>query len=119
MKGLNDKRLGYLYQAVTLGSVHAAADKLDVALSAVSRQISLLEQELATTLIERHRLGVTSTDAGDILLNYYRKSLSSKEACLAKLQAVKGLHRGHIKLAVGEGFVGDLMAGPLHLTPMS
>jgi DNA-binding transcriptional LysR family regulator len=112
-KQINDKRLGYLYQAVRMGSVRAAADQLNVAPSAVSRQISLLEQELAVTLMERHRSGVTATDAGDVLLKYYRQSLSSEEACLASLQALQGLHRGHIELAVGEGFVGDLMSGPL------
>lgn len=112
-KGINDKRLGYLYQAVRLGSVRAAADQLNIAPSAVSRQISLMEKELAVTLLERHCLGVTATDEGEVLLKYYRESLSSQEACLGKLQALKGLHRGHIELAVGEGFVGDLMLGPL------
>lgn len=113
IKQINDKRLGYLYQAVSLGSVRGAADKLNVAPSAVSRQISLLEQELATTLIERHRSGVAATEAGHIVLSYYRQSLSSEETCLAQLQALQGLHGGHIELAVGEGFVGDLMSGPL------
>jgi len=113
MKEINEKRVAYLYQAVSLGTVRAAADKLNVAPSAVSRQISLLEQELACTLIERHRKGVTPTEAGAIVLRYYRESLSSEETCLAKLEALQGLQRGHIKLAVGEGFIGDLMSGPL------
>ncbi|MCO4757342.1 MAG: LysR family transcriptional regulator [Oceanospirillaceae bacterium] len=113
MKDINEKRVAYLYEAVTMGSVRAAADKLNVAPSAVSRQIALLEEELAAILIERHRKGVTPTEAGDILLRYYRESLSCEEECIAKLQALQGLQRGHIKLAVGEGFVGDLMSGPL------
>lgn len=113
MKDINEKRLTYLYEAVILGTVRAAADKLNLAPSAVSRQIALLEEELACTLIERHRKGVNATEAGDILLRYYRDALSSEETCVAKLQALQGLSRGHIKLAVGEGFVGDLMSGPL------
>ncbi len=113
MKEINEKRVAYLYQAVTMGTIRAAADKLNVAPSAISRQISLLEEELAATLIERHRKGVSATESGDILLRYYRESLSCEEDCIAKLQALQGLQRGHIKLAVGEGFVGDLMSGPL------
>ena len=113
MKEIKEQRLAYLYEAVSLGTVRAAADKLNLAPSAVSRQIALLEEELACTLIERHRKGVTATEAGEILLSYYRQSLSSEETCLAKLQALEGLERGHIKLAVGEGFVSDLMSGPL------
>jgi DNA-binding transcriptional LysR family regulator len=55
MKDINEKRVKYLYEAVQQGTVRAAADKLNVSPSAVSRQIALLEEELATTLIERHR----------------------------------------------------------------
>jgi len=113
MKEINQKRVAYLYQAVSMGTVRAAADKLNIAPSAVSRQISLLEQELASTLIERHRTGVTATDAGKVVLKYYQELQSSEETCVAQLQALDGLHRGHITLVVGEGFVGDLMAGPL------
>ncbi|WP_272642379.1 helix-turn-helix domain-containing protein [Marinomonas mediterranea] len=36
MKDINDKRVMYFYEAVTLGTIRAAADKLDVAPSAVS-----------------------------------------------------------------------------------
>lgn len=113
MKEINQKRVIYLYEAVSMGSVRAAADKLNVAPSAISRQISLLEEELSTILIERHRKGVTATEAGNIVLKFYRESLSCEEACVADLHALQGLHRGHIKLAVGEGFVGALMSGPL------
>ena len=113
MAEINGKRLSYLYEAVTMGTIRAAADKLNIAPSAVSRQISLLEEELASKLIERHRKGVTPTESGSILLQFYRESLSAEEACISKLQAVLGLQRGHIKLAVGDGFIGDLMLGPL------
>lgn len=113
MKEINEKRVSYLYEAVSMGTVRAAADKLNIAPSAVSRQISLLEDELACTLIERHRKGVTPTEAGEIVLRFYRESLSNEETCISKLLALQGLQRGHIKLAVGEGFVGDLMSGPL------
>lgn len=113
IKAINQKRLAYLFEAVRLGTVRAAADKLNIAPSAVSRQIALLEEELACTLIERHRRGVTATEAGDVLLRYHRESLAFEEDCIAELQALQGLQHGHVKLAVGEGFVGDLMAGPL------
>ncbi len=113
MKEINGKRVSYLYEAVSMGTVRAAADKLYVAPSAVSRQISQLEEELARTLIERHRKGVTPTEAGEVVLRFYRETLSNEETCVSKLLALQGLQRGHIKLAVGEGFVGDLMSGPL------
>ncbi|ATX76500.1 LysR family transcriptional regulator [Reinekea forsetii] len=113
MKDINEKRVKYLYEAVQQGTVRAAADKLNVSPSAVSRQIALLEEELATTLIERHRTGVTVTEAGAVVLTYYRELRSHQEECLSKLNSLHGLQSGHINLAVGEGFVGDLMSDPL------
>ena len=64
MESIDDRRVKYLYEAVLAGSVRAAADKLDMNPSVVSRQISQLEAELAITLIERHGRGIRSTDAG-------------------------------------------------------
>lgn len=113
MKEIKEKRLSYLYEAVQLGTVRAAADKLNVAPSAVSRQISMLEEELATTLIERNRKGVRPTEAGQILLKFFREAMSHEQDCITQLQALSGLQHGRIDLAVGEGFVGDLMSEPL------
>lgn len=113
MKAIRDKRVAYLYEAVQMGTIRSAADKLNVAPSAVSRQITMLEDELAAPLIERSRKGVKPTEAGEVLLKYYREALSHEEECIGKLQALRGLKRGHIDLAVGEGFVSDLMSAPL------
>ncbi|VVD85165.1 LysR family transcriptional regulator [Pandoraea anhela] len=110
---INENRLSYLYEAVQCGTVRAAADRLDIAPSAVSRQIALLEAELAMPLIERHKRGVHLTQAGRLLMEYYREQRAHQEDLLAKLQEVRGLRRGHIRLAVGEGFVSDLMGAPL------
>jgi len=110
---INESRLSYLFEAVQCGTVRAAADRLDIAPSAVSRQIALLEAELALPLIERHKRGVHLTQAGRLLMEYYREQRAHQEDLLAKLQEVRGLRRGHIRLAVGEGFVSDLMGAPL------
>lgn len=37
MTEINGKRLSYLYEAVTMGTIQAAADKLNIAPSAISR----------------------------------------------------------------------------------
>lgn len=49
---------------VELGSIGKAAQKLDIGTSALSQQISKLESELATRLLQRSALGVTPTPAG-------------------------------------------------------
>jgi DNA-binding transcriptional LysR family regulator len=112
MSQVQDRRILYFFEAVRLGSVRAAADVLNVAPSAVSRQIGQLEQELGSPLLERHRRGVRPTEAGDRVLGYYRQRLTHQELLLDSLQALRGLQSGSVVLAVGEGFI-DGLAGPL------
>lgn len=101
---LVESRLIYFYEAVSLGSMRRAADKMKIAASAVSRQIKLLEQELGVILVERHRKGVVPTQAGLLLINFYRQQRSHKEDMMAELQLFKGLHKGSVSLVMGEGF---------------
>jgi len=110
---IDDRRVRYLYEAIVAGSVRAAADKLDMNPSVVSRQIAQLESELAIPLMERHGRGVKPTDAGQMLIEYFRQHRSHQDDLVAKLQEVRGLSRGHIDLVLGEGFVSDLMGEPL------
>lgn len=113
MEAIDDRRVRYLFEAVISGSVRAAADKLDMNPSVISRQIAQLEAELVVTLIERHGRGVKPTEAGEMLIDYYRQHQSHQGDLLVKLGELRGLARGHIDLVLGEGFVSDLMAEPL------
>jgi DNA-binding transcriptional LysR family regulator len=112
---LDDHRLRYLFEAVRLGSVRTAADALDVNPSVVSRQIAQLEKDLGITLIERLSRGVRATEAGELLVERFRKWEADREDTIAKLREIQGLQRGHVNIVLGEGFVSDLMAGPLDL----
>jgi LysR family tcuABC transcriptional regulator len=58
------RQLRYFVRAVELGSMGRAADDLGVVQSALSQQISRLEGELATRLLQRSARGVLPTDAG-------------------------------------------------------
>ncbi|KTT18044.1 LysR family transcriptional regulator [Pseudacidovorax intermedius] len=107
------RRVKYLYEAVVRGSVRAAADTLDMHASVVSRQIAKLEAELSMPLIERHGRGVKPTEAGELLVEYFRAQNSHQDDLLTKVQELRGLARGHIDLVLGEGFVSDLMAEPI------
>lgn len=112
MSGVQDRRILYFYEAVRTGTVRAAADTLNVAPSAVSRQIAQLELELGAPLLERHRRGVKPTEAGEKVLAYYRQRLTQQEVLIDSIQALRGLHSGSVHLAVGEGFIESL-AEPL------
>jgi DNA-binding transcriptional LysR family regulator len=111
---LDDNRLRYLFEAVRLGSVRAAADGLDVNPSVVSRQIGQLEKDLGVKLIERLSRGVRATEAGELLVQRFGQWSVDRNDTIAKLREIQGLQRGHIDIVLGEGFVSDLMSGPLN-----
>ncbi|MDX3905774.1 MAG: LysR family transcriptional regulator [Pigmentiphaga sp.] len=58
------RQLRYFVRVVELGSMGRAARELDLVPSALSQQISRLESELATRLLQRTATGVIPTDAG-------------------------------------------------------
>lgn len=111
---LNPGRIAYLFEAVRLGSIRAAADALNVNPSVVSRQIAALESDLGLALIERLGRGVRATAAGDLLVQRHRRWIADQDDTIAKLREIQGLKRGHLDLVLGEGFVSDLMSGPLN-----
>lgn len=113
MHTFHDSRARYLYEAVSNGSVRAAAEKLGIVPSAVSRQISLLEEEMGVALVERHRTGVVPTQAGQLILDYYRQHQSHQHDMLAKVDAVRGLRSGTVSIVSGEGFAQEMIDGPI------
>ena len=101
----SDIRLRYLYESARLGTMRAASDKLDVATSSVSRQISELESELGIALIEKSRRRIKLTDAGEASCMYYKEKLSHEEAFLSTIEELKSVRTGKILFAVSEAFV--------------
>ncbi len=65
------RQLRYFVRVVEQGSMSRAALDLDVVQSALSQQITRLESELATRLLQRTPRGVTPTEAG---LAFFREA---------------------------------------------
>lgn len=66
------KQIEYFVRVAELGSFTKASIALDVAQSALSRQVRLLEIELGKNFLIRNGRGVTLTDAGRVLLEHGR-----------------------------------------------
>lgn len=105
--------LRYLHEAAKLGSMRAAADKLGVAVSSISRQIAQLEAEAGIPLIEHGRRSVKLTEAGHLVMTFYGEQVAHREAFDLRLSDLKGLRAGRVQLVIGEGFVGEALSGVL------
>lgn len=99
----------YFLEVAKLGSIRRASQNLNVAASAISRQIILLEHEIGTPLLERLTRGVRLTDAGEILSRHLKESELNHELAIGWIQEIKGGRRGHVKVAAVEGLIGNFL----------
>ena len=106
---LQDTALRYFLEVAQVGSLTEASVRLHVATSAISRQISGLEQTLGTPLFERQPRGMVLTAAGEILAVHARRSRMDAEHALEGILALQGLRTGQVRLAVTEGFAGEFL----------
>lgn len=104
----------YFLCVAQLGSVRAASRQLNVAASAISRQILLLEGQLGISLFERQGRHLMLTEAGSVLLKSLKHLQVGHEEALTALTGFKDLKRGRIRIATVEsisvGILPDLVA---------
>ncbi|MBQ0937132.1 LysR family transcriptional regulator [Ideonella paludis] len=92
------RQLRYFVKVVEHGSFSQAAAALGVVTSALSQQISRLEGELATRLLQRTSKGVLPTDAG---LAFWRQAqLALRHADHAALAAQQARLSGHASVGL-------------------
>jgi DNA-binding transcriptional LysR family regulator len=96
--------LRYFLAVVRTGSVSAAAQRLRVAASAVSRQIANLERELDAALFERRPQGMILTQSGQSLAAYAQRLELESEQVVNEIRELHGAGRGLVRLGVTEGF---------------
>ncbi|CAH1670543.1 MULTISPECIES: LysR family transcriptional regulator [unclassified Chelatococcus] len=90
--------LRYLHQVARSGSIQKAAKELNVAASAIDRQILLLERELDVELFERLPRGMRLTAAGDALVTLARRWRDDERRVAADIKQLQGVDQGHVRL---------------------
>lgn len=73
-------QLKTLIHVAELGSLSKAAQRLNIAQPALSRQIRLLEQELGVLLFDRHGRGMITTEVGRDIVEHAAKVMAELEA---------------------------------------
>ncbi|MEK9952194.1 MAG: LysR substrate-binding domain-containing protein [Curvibacter sp.] len=106
------KQLEYFVRVAELGSFTRAAGVLNIAQPALSRQVRLLEVELRQNLLLRNGRGVTTTEAGKLLLEHGRGILHQVERAREDLGRVRGALAGRVALGLPPS-IAKMMTVPL------
>ncbi len=101
--------LRYLREVARCGSVRRAAQTLNVASSAVNRQILKLETELGVRLFDRLPSGMRLTPAGEILLRHVHQTLQGYERSLADIDGLRGIRSGHVRISTLDSLLFDVL----------
>ena len=92
------RQLRYFVKICELRSMGRAALELDLATSALSQQISRLESELSTRLLQRSSTGVTPTDAGLAFLQQAQLTLRHADEAVRAAQQAR--LAGHVSIGL-------------------
>lgn len=98
----------YVLAVAQTGSIRSAAEYLNIAPSAVDRQIINAEQELGVKLFERLPHGMRPTSAGEHLVYNLRRWTREFDSVQSQIEGLQGLQGGRVTVAVGEAFA-DLL----------
>ncbi|HET8727306.1 MAG TPA: LysR family transcriptional regulator [Alphaproteobacteria bacterium] len=104
-------KLRVFHAVAEAGSFTHAGDKLNLSQSAVSRQISALEESLNVPLFHRHARGLILTEQGELLYKTARDVFSKLSMTEAQLTESRELARGPLKVTTTIAF------GSTWLTP--
>ena len=93
------------------GSFAAAARRLGITKSAVSKRIGALEARLGAQLFHRSTRSISLTEAGELYLAHAVQALGSAQEAEDAVTALQGDPVGHLKLSAPMSF------GQLHVAP--
>jgi DNA-binding transcriptional LysR family regulator len=102
-------KVGYFLAVAELGSIRAASRELNIASSAINRQILQLEEIMGQPLFERVGRGLVLSEAGDILARHLKTVLHGFDDTLGSIDSLKGLQSGTVRVATVESVSVDLL----------
>jgi DNA-binding transcriptional LysR family regulator len=96
-------KLKVFHAAAEAGSFTHAGEQLGLSQSAVSRQVSALEQELNVPLFHRHARGLILTEQGDLLYRTAHEVFMKLEAARTKLTDSREKPNGELRVNTTQG----------------
>ena len=101
--------LRYLEQVARSGSIQRAARELNVAASAIDRQILKLEESFGVLLFERLPRGMRLTEAGSTLVAMGQLWQSEERRTASQVRQLQGVDQGHVRLVAMDSHVNGLL----------
>jgi DNA-binding transcriptional LysR family regulator len=89
----------YFHEVVQARSIRGAAKVLNVAPSAISRQLKDIEAMIGGKLMERGSDGFRLTAAGEVVADHVSQVLRGLGRMQSSLDELRGLRRGHVTVA--------------------
>lgn len=114
-------KLRVFHAAAEAGSFTHAAETLHLSQSAISRQVSALEQEVGVPLFNRHARGLVLTEQGEMLYRTAHDVLMKLESVKARLTEAKdrpsGMLRVTTTVGLGTGWLTERIPEFMELYP--
>lgn len=104
-------KLRIFYAVAEAGSFTHAGDSLNLSQSAVSRQISTLEESIGVTLFHRHARGLILTEEGELLHKTAADIFGKLAMIEGQLADARQLPEGPLRITVAE-FIGSTWLAP-------
>ncbi|MEJ1158675.1 LysR family transcriptional regulator [Prosthecomicrobium sp. N25] len=111
---LHAAALYYFREVARVGSIRKAASALNVAASALNRQILNLEADLGTALFDRVPGGMRLTVAGDLLLRHVTDTLHDFDRLRVAIDDLKAARTGHVAVAAVDSLLVDFLPRAIH-----
>jgi DNA-binding transcriptional LysR family regulator len=103
-KGMDWDKLRVFHAVAEAGSFTHAGEALNLSQSAVSRQISALEESLSVPLFHRHARGLILTEQGDLLYQTAREVFAKLAMTESMLSESKDRPKGPLKVTTTVAF---------------
>lgn len=96
-------KLRIFHAAAEAGSFTRAAETLHLSQSAISRQVSALEQDVGVPLFQRHARGLVLTEQGEILFRTAHEVLMKLEGVRTRLNETRDRPSGKLRVTATVG----------------
>lgn len=103
-------KLRIFHVAAVAGSFTHAGEALGLSQSAVSRQVSALEQTLKVPLFHRHARGLILTESGDLLFRTVQEVMTKLEAARLRLSDSREKPHGELRITTTFGIGTNWLA---------